>query len=305
MHRKTFLLTGVVSLFWGAAALAQEAKHEVLRTADGMSIHITYYPFKAGKDSSGGSAENAPVVVLLHGEKESRLIWDKGAAPRDQDPFPLRLQNNGYAVVTVDLRRHGESVAGGETALRPADYNLMVASDLAAVKRFLMDQHQQRKLNMNKLALVGVGMSVPVAAAFAEADWKAVPYDDAPLPIDRTPRGQDVRALVMISPELSVGQLSAPRAITFLRRPMLNLALLVVVGADDDQDKGQAQKLFDAFASANKGSDRMEILSPKVKNRGISLMTNGLVYQSVERFLDTRLKAIDSPWRDRRSRLER
>src|SRR5690606_1715727 len=104
----------------------------------------------------------------------------------------------GLAVVTVDMRKHGESKTSPagrtETVMRHEDYQHMWQGDLEAVKQFLMEEHKQRKLNVNKLAIIAAGEMAPIAARFTVFDWSKPPYDDAPIPRERTPRGQDVRA---------------------------------------------------------------------------------------------------------------
>lgn len=290
-----------------SSAQAQEGgRHEVLRTADGIPLHITYYPFVESKDNPGATAANAPVVVFLHGEKENRLLWDKSSAPRDQDPFPLLLQKRGYAAITVDLRKHGESVLEGkEEPLLPNDFTAMVGGDLAAVKEFLFTEHQNKKLNMEKLGIVAVGMSVPVAAAFTEYEWKLAPYDDAPLAVERTPRGQEIKALVFISPDSASGRVKANTAMNYLRSPAFKIALQVIVGKDDNVDKRQAESIYQIFASVNKEGDRVELVKPDAKDRGLALMRIPVVYVSVLKFLDVHLKALEIPWQDRRSRRDR
>ena len=95
----------------------------------------------------------------------NQLIWEKTAET---------LRAKGFAVVTVDLRKHGKSLPEGDVAstrLNRTDYQLMVAEDLELVKRFLMDEHHAHKLNIRKLGIVAMGMSAPVALTFAGNDW--------------------------------------------------------------------------------------------------------------------------------------
>ena len=232
------LLVVATLLAFSSSVMAQggTSRNEILQAPDGFPIHITYYPFKQTDDSAGQSPENAPVVILLPGDGESRLLWDQNSMPPGnrnlRDPFPVFLQKQGYAVVTVDLRKHGDSkIPGNESSIQAADYQAMVLGDLVAVKKFLFDEHQNRKLNMNKLGIVAVETSAPVAAAFAEYDRKQLPYDDAPVFANRTPRGQDVQALSLISPESSAGRLRGTRSLMFLRDPQFDIALQVIVGA--------------------------------------------------------------------------
>lgn len=309
--RVTSLCVAVCLSVIGTASslLAQnEPRSEVLRAiGDGYPIHITYYPVNAEIATAAGGAQNSPVVVLLHGANENRLLWDKGSAPRGVNPFPVELQNRGYAVISVDLRKHGESVPPGEKEpmIGPNDYAAMLG-DLAAVKKFIYDEHQRKNLNMNKMGIVCVGMSVPVALAFSENDWKIRPFDDHAVPAMRTPRGQDVRAIVMISPELTAGKVQSTRSLNFLRASELNVAFQIVAGADDTATMKNADSLFKVVSATNKDAERIEMVSPKLKDRGIELMTKPtqFAFIPVLKFLDTHLKPVDSPWRDRRSRLE-
>src|SRR5262245_21420707 len=68
------------------------------RTDDGTTIHFTYYKSNLGKE--------APVIILLHQKDGNRLLWQARGG------FADALQKEGYAVITVDLREHGESKVG-------------------------------------------------------------------------------------------------------------------------------------------------------------------------------------------------
>lgn len=300
-------LAGLLAIGSSLPAFAQEGgRHEVLRTTDGFPIHVTYYPFQEGKESGGSGPSNAPVVILLPSDKENRLLWDKSSSPRDQDSFPVLLQKRGYAVMTVDLRKHGESVLNADDRIQPNDYSSMALLDLAAVKEFIFTEHQAKRLNMAKTGIVGSGSGAVVGAAFTEIDWARPPYDDAPLPIERTPRGRDVKTLILVSPETSAGRLKTSTALRPLRGPVVNLALQVIVGADDNADKRQATSIFDSF-SPPKGAEnpRVVLFKPEIKDRGIAMFRQNHPYAHAFKFLETNLKSLDIPWQDRRSRLER
>ncbi|MCA8998723.1 MAG: hypothetical protein KDA80_17110 [Planctomycetaceae bacterium] len=291
-------------VFVHSAFAQNEPISEVLQGAgDQYPIHITYYPVNQEAAAGTGGAQNAPVVVILHDSTESRLRWDKASAPPGVNPFPVELQNRGYAVVTVDLRKHGESVPPGEKEPRifPNDYGLMVA-DLGVVKSFVYDQHQRQNLNMNKMGIIAVGMSVPISLAFAEADWRQFPYDDHAIPAMRTPRGQDVRVMVFLSPQTSAGRVHGARSASFVRAPEFGIAFQVVAGADDSKGIRDAESLYKILSATNKDSDRIEMVSPKLKDRGIELMRQRpqFVYVPVLKFLDDHLKTINSKWIDRR-----
>src|SRR5262245_35482534 len=151
----------VAAIFWGAGSRTAMAapkdsfdppENHSLPTKDGASIRITYYKSDLGKD--------APVVVLLHGKDENRFVWQSEDAG-----FAKQLQKAHYAVITVDLRHHGESKVAGVGAggninqgkkgkkgaapeLKPVAYEQMVEFDMEAVKNFIYSENQAENLNM-------------------------------------------------------------------------------------------------------------------------------------------------------------
>jgi pimeloyl-ACP methyl ester carboxylesterase len=297
------LALGAASEAWAQAKTNRKppAEDKMLATKSGLNIRISYFPSTAGED--------APVAVLLHGKSGVRIAWKD---------FAARLQQEtDFAVITVDLSGHGESgsrttkAAAGKKndgALRPIDYQAMVADDLEAVKRFIFDEHQKKKLNMSKLALVGADFSTAVAVAYADFDWQKKRYDDAPTPAQRTPRGEDVRGLILLSPEEQVPGLTVAKSIARLRT--LNIPVMIGVSKGDTFDKGNAKKIYDLFAP--KASDDPEkqfvyLLTYDGKLRGTDLLgqQNQKVETNMLNFLQKHVANFPVDWQDRRSRLER
>lgn len=335
------LLLAVASI-----APAQDTKKEkdieskALVAADGWPLRLTYYRSTLGKE--------AAVVVLLHAKGESRLVW---TAPKVG--FAEQLHAKGFAVIALDMRKHGQSKPGAEeddpkkpvatdkdksakksaaADLKPSDYVGMVA-DLEAVKKFIFEEHQKGALNMRKMAIVAPAMSASVALVFTANDWAKKPYDDASTPAARTPRGQDVQALVMLSPETNVPQLQAFQVAPAMKATPI--AALVIVGRTDPQDK-DAKKLFqqlggdpakiaapkkektepkkakdkekDADTKKDKDEDqRLYFVDPNTKLRGTDLFGKKLgVEEVVTGFLSKHVQELKGPfyeWRDRQSRL--
>lgn len=284
---------------------------KVLNTRDGGPLHITYYRSLRGKE--------APVVVLLHQKDGNRFIW------QGNDGFAATLQREGYAVITVDLRFHGESKAAGAAVagnanqpdggkkggkkvagapeLKPVDYKLMVENDMEAVKKFIFDEHQAENLNMNRMGIVGPEMGASVATLFAANDWAKEPHEDGQ-PGFQTPRGQDVRALVLISPQTSFHGLVMAPAINFLRDPRFKVGFLFAVGKNDPQDKNQTKKLFDQAQAQGGKEERIFLREYPGKLRGTDMIGKKLkIEKDILTFFGEALMKVDAPWRDRQSKI--
>ncbi len=271
----------------------------ILTAADGWPIHVTYLESTRGKE--------APVVVLLtaaNGDLKSavtRRIWTDLAT---------HLQKNGFAVLSVDLRKHGDSVPNGKIGkktkrLRVVDYRNMVVGDMEAVKAFLLDLHEKKKLNVRKMAIVSSGASSLVGAAFALNDWKKPPYQDAPTLADRTPRGQDVRAIVMFSPRTTRG-FNMAKILRPLSNPNWAIAFRIYHSSEDRSEAKFAKNVF-RFVDL-KGEEYDELRSIEAAPASGEGFLEGRVGKAVQedltQFLKTHLSQLPSPWRSRRSALD-
>lgn len=311
-QRRGFWVTAVCGLIvtaFAAEACAQQDKKvelvvepKTFSTVDGWQLAGTYYKSPAGKES--------PVVVLLHDKGENRLVW--------KNEFPESLQSQGYAVITVDLRKHGQSkMLGGGAAgngkkgadsanLNNKDYRLMV-EDLEAVKRFIFEENQKEHLNMRKTAIVAPGMSAPVAINFATRDWFKEPYKDAPTRFACTPRGQDIRALVFLSGDQNLPGLPSGRALSQLKNPAWGVAALFCVGSKDIAGKRDAQKMHKQLASFRDNKERMYLKDKyNTSGKGTELIGKKLkVEGNIRVFLKRHLKDLSDSsdmWRNRKSR---
>ena len=294
------------------AQTTQEARKEIIRGEEGFPIAATYYPaLQIGKNT--GCLAIRPVVILLHGEGGNRVVWDKPeyfTVEGKKYTFPGYLQANGYAVLTMDLRKHGESKIKGDEAFHANDWSTMVA-DLGHVKEFLFEEHQNKKLNMAKLAIVAPDKAAAVATNFAEFDWKQEPYEDSSVPENRTPRGQDVKALVLLSPEDAAGRLKTTNPLKFLSKPEMEFSLQVIVGDQDPKDKKQASRLFNIIGGNKKNVDRVELIPLEMrKEHGTDLLLikgkeSAVIALPIVKFLDKQVKDLNIPWQDRRSRIDR
>jgi pimeloyl-ACP methyl ester carboxylesterase len=290
-----------------AHAVAQQPKpapptkgveEQNVRTADGWSLPITYFRSDQGK--------NAPVVILLHGKEGNRLVW-RGLGER--------LQAAGYAAVAVDLRKHGDSQAPARAGARaerllPSDYQKMVLLDLEAVKDFLHQEHQAERLNIRKTGIVALDDTAPVATNWAVLDWNKKPWPDAPpdAPAARTPKGQDVRAVALLSPSEGAGTLNLGRTLPFLKNDALGVAFYIAVGSEDRDDRDAAEKAYERLTSGG-GNAKARVFLDKfdnVKSRGAELLgTRNLNMEGrILKFFDDHLKSLPDRWETRKSRLQ-
>ncbi|MGE0374610.1 MAG: hypothetical protein AB7I48_12580 [Planctomycetaceae bacterium] len=295
-----------------APAQGMSETRTVQSLTDGWPIHITYFPAQT-KDSKSGSPD-AGVVILLHGKAGDRLVWEQKHGNAKESLASGIQQVLGLAVVSVDMRKHGESIQDGagktDAVLRNEDYQAMWQGDLEAVKQFLMQEHQDKKLNINKLAIVAADEMAPIAARFAVADWNKRPYDDAPAtsPQDRTPRGQDVRALVLLSPSNTAGNINILGSVRQLREPRAGIAMLVLVGQEDSANSSTARNIERAMKAADRDGTRTYFQTfPEVKFSGTDLLGKPNIEAEILiiNFLEKHIVKLDSSWRDRRSRLDR
>lgn len=300
--RFMWLLCTAVSLHCTSVAsqplLAQErpaVEQKQLPTADGWLIALEYYP---------QTVETAPVVMIIHGENSNALAWKKD--------FGEALHALGYAVVLVDLRMHGNSkttVAGKKadtTDLRPVDYPNMVRFDLETVKAFLIEEHQKKKLNVRKLGILASDMSVPLALNFAEMDWNKLPYDDAPTPNMRTPRGQDVHAIALISPVLQLPGVNTTVPLRNLTQPLRQIAFFSAYGTTDDGINRQAERMEKLLLAQTENKERVTVKQYDSNLRGVMLANRTpQLKKDLFEFFNQHLMQYQAPWQDRRSRLER
>jgi len=279
-----------------------EGEAKILTARDAWPIYITYY---AGIDAG----KETPVVVMLHGARSSRLVWK-------QTKLIEMLVQDKFAVITVDLRKHGESIApetfpaAARGKITRVDYGNMF-NDLEAVKKFLFEEHQAQRLNMRRTGLVTAGFSSVVALNWAWADWLKKPYDDAPTLSTKTPRGQDVQAILMYSAEENVTGLNVVKALQGLRS--IGVASMLLYGDKNAKDKRTAVKMYKAIGGERQAEETRRIYERgfRTNARGTALLRLNLGKPSPAEFglLFFRkhlkdLKGVNYEWRDRVSKLK-
>jgi len=266
-----------------------------LQTRDGVLLKATFYPGTKGKKS-------VPVVIL-HEWKGNR---------GDYKNLALYLQSKGHAVMVPDLRGHGDSTKMQRGQERPItlsshktkkkDLEMMVREDMEAVKRFLREQNNAEELNIEKLCIIGVEMGAVVAANWAYDDWS---WPELPT----YKQGQDVKALVLISPEITIKGMSMSHAIDEAKLQG-NLSVMLMVGAKDKKALDAAEKIENKVARYHpeaadgdaKQKKTLYVIKLDTTLQGAKLVNQPELKSDhiISRFIDLRLVEQSLPWSERR-----
>jgi pimeloyl-ACP methyl ester carboxylesterase len=211
-----------------------------LRTSDGVSLSATFFP--------GTNEKESVPVLLLHNWKSSR---------KEFAVLAKELQKKGCAVLVPDLRGHGAStsqiVAGRGRAreetldaskFRTNDYAAMARYDMAALRSFLVKKNNDGELNLNKLVIVGSEMGAALATVWAAYDWSLPNYEHAGIK-----QGQDVKALVLISPRWSYTGLDASKVLNLkgISPVRDRVSIMLLVGGDDSRKLRDVERIEAKF----------------------------------------------------------
>ncbi len=263
-------------------------ENTVLTTGDDVTITATYYPSKLKK---------AVPVILLHSSKGNR---------GDLVNLALQLQQAGHAVIVPDLRGHGESARGTDRPgeLRSTDYLAIVepGGDLETIKRFLIAKNNAGDINIEKLCVVGVEMGAVVALNWAARDWS--------WPALATGKqGEDVKALVLISPEWTFKGLRINEAVAH-PNVRQDLAVLLVVGKRNGKLLSEAKRLHAALeryhAPAGGEAQTLVFNTPQTALQGSRLLNEKSMHvdDAILKFIDARVAKQPIPWSERKSPLQ-
>jgi pimeloyl-ACP methyl ester carboxylesterase len=293
---------------WSPQAMAQsrrptvkdsaETKREnlTLETKDGVILACTYYP--------GVESKETVPVILIHG-------W--GGNRGEMHPLATHLQRLKHSVITFDLRGHGQSVemrgmvGAGEGVKIELDklrkpQIVSMSLDVEAVKKFLIEQNNEEKLNIEMLCVVGSEFGAVLAMNWAVLDWNA-----RSLPAYKM--GQDVKALVLISPKSSFRGLTTRTALAhpIVRR---DLSVFIAVGSQQSRDMSDAKRIYNSFERfhTNEREQDLVLIAADTSLQGAKLLdAEGVdLPQKIGFFIEQRLvnKAEFLPWRDRSSPFE-
>jgi alpha-beta hydrolase superfamily lysophospholipase len=204
MAKITPLLLALI-LIGGCVSQAMLSQDVTFTTTDGFKIHGTLY-----------EADGDRAVLLLHMLNGNRHQWDS---------FAKDLWSDGFTVLSIDLRGHGESVIKGETNIAwtqfsDQDFNAMTLDAEAAV-RYL------KSLNPDaRVSIIGASIGANVAITYAAQD-------------------EEVGAVVLLSPGLDYRGVKTEGAMG-----MYNGPVLIIASEDDAYSAESAQRLHELSPSS-------------------------------------------------------
>ena len=149
-----------------------------------------------------------------------------------------------------DLRGHGDStkIKKGKQLVKPAAKDLqpalIVTQDLRAVKDFLWTKNNEKKLNIDKLVVIGVEEGEALALGYAADD--AFGYEQGQAKVGPLHLGKFVKVAVLISPTVKVTGLNT---LQVMKRPEIHrdLPVMIVVGNKSKSHFAEADRLRNMF----------------------------------------------------------
>ncbi len=172
----------------GQSDVYHQGQRVTFLTDDGVSVVGTYYTPASGTNSS------TPIVILLHMLGRDRNTWNTLASTLSQ--------KEGYAVLSIDFRGHGESIKQNDKTISyqtftEEDFNKMVL-DVKAAKRFLTGQ---KNVNPNTIVIIGASIGANIALDYAASD-------------------PTIKSVVLLSPGINYRGVSTSEAITKFKNPI-------------------------------------------------------------------------------------
>ena len=267
-----------------------EPRPVTLQTKDGMEIRAFYFPSDQKKA--------ATTVLLVH-------EWEGQASPYYK--LVTALNKAGCAVLAPDYRGHGGSkeyvnLRGDKAELDPSkmsrkDAEAIVAMDLEKAKGFLKDENNDGYLNLNALVVIGIGEGCVLGNLWAARDW-GFPS------LGSVKQGQDVKAIVMISPEKQVKGLPIEPALN--DNNLLLLPTLIMAGARS-LEAGEARRMASRLEARKKRVGRGEVTGLSIQMLESDLAEAALVNDArgaipaIVTFVTTEVKGSDpkNPWVER------
>ena len=292
------IMVAVVACLLATSASAQGSKKKeddekykpravTLKTKDGVSLRAFYFPNEKGKE--------ATTVLLVH-------EWLGQATP--YAALVKALRDSGCAVLIPDYRGHGGSQTYTDAKGKEKKYNLatmgkrdvenIIVQDLEEAKRFLKKENNAEQLNMNALVVIGIREGCVIGTHWTQRDWSFAP-------VGAKKRGQDVKALVLISPKKVVKGISIDKA---LGPAVLNMPILLVAGRGSSEES-EAKRLHKRIEVVKKrvqqtreAPDGLSMRVSKASLSGPRLAQSPDAIKAIVQFVNAQVNVSDdeNPW---------
>lgn len=262
-----------------------------LQTKDGVELSGYYFGSNRGK--------NAIPVLIVHEWKGQKAPYGK---------LCITLQNAGCAVLALDYRGHGGSREYKDPSGQTQEFDLermrkqhvlqIVQYDLDAAKAFLQTENNEEKLNLNALVVIGVREGCVLAAGWTQRDWSFAT-------VGSRKQGQDVKALVLISPERLLKGVPIETSLSVPTVSSLPMMMIVGEGSSEQTDTDRIYKRVEAAKkrlSGGKDAEGLELLVVKQKLGGPALVNESAnVIPEIVKFINANvtISDLDNPWIER------
>ncbi len=253
-----------------------------LGTTVGDFLAATYYP-SAKLDPS-----TAPVVLLVHGKGRSSQDFDEPNKHMEGKSIAERLRQDGYAVLSFDLRGHGLNPRPTKE-LTAKDWQAMTA-DLQSAYLFLLDRHNRRELNLAKFAVMGLEAGANLAAHWAAETGAAV----ASPPPNSDPRPTDLAALVLVSPLVDSDGMKLDVDVPLFA---YRLPMILETGENEAVTAGAA-KAVQKVIERNRQS-KVALVKDSGLKSDVLLRLDPKANEPLWKFLDTTVKLRRDEWEGR------
>jgi dienelactone hydrolase len=148
-------VTAVLGTSQSRSPLPSGAEQITLSTSDGWKIAAWYWAPTTPK-------VEAPGVILLHQRGADKSSWGT---------FPAQLVKQGYAVIAIDLRGHGESLSPGGKPLAAAELQdpeyIAMLRDVRAADQYL---GSQPGVDKDRIGIIGASLGANLAIIYLSAN---------------------------------------------------------------------------------------------------------------------------------------
>ncbi len=283
-------LAAIVVLLISSNARGQSTKKKeppkprpvTLKTKDGIKLRAFYFPSDQEKDA-------IPVLLVHEWEGQASPYVRLVVALRDAGCAVLALEYRGHGGSREYVDRRGEVKKFNLATMSKADVANIISRDMEEAKEFLKKENNDGKLNLNALVVVGVREGCVIAANWAARDWSFAT-------VGSRKRGQDVKALVMISPKKLAKGIPMDPVLT--NAAVMALPIMFIAGSEspDADDTDRIVKRVEAYKKrVGRGvAEGLEVKMVKTSLSGPALVKESPnVIPSIKDFILGQVKISD------------